>query len=71
MKDDNITAIRVCPQCGKAYTGVPALSRLDNESLVCPDCGTRQALATLGISSEEVEKILSIIHRHQGCTHLS
>ena len=53
---------RVCPLCGCTYTEAPALSRTDNETLICPDCGTRQALQSIGISAEEQEKILSIIH---------
>lgn len=60
---DNIREIRVCPICGKAYTEPPALSRTDNETLICPDCGIRQALESIGISTEEQDKILSIIHR--------
>lgn len=55
--------IRVCPLCGKEYDGVPALSRVDNETLICPDCGTRQALESIGVSMEEREEILAIIHR--------
>ena len=55
---------RVCPLCGCTYTEAPALSRTDNETLICPDCGTRQALQSIGISAEEQEKILSIIHQH-------
>ena len=43
---------RICPICGKKYTAFPALSRTDNETLICPDCGTRQALMTIGISEE-------------------
>lgn len=62
MKDE-IREIRVCPLCGKAYGEPPALSRTDNETLICPDCGTRQALDSIGISAEEQDKILSIIHR--------
>lgn len=61
MKNE-ISQIRVCPLCGKAYTEPPALSRTENETLICPDCGTRQALDAIGISPEEQEKILSIIH---------
>lgn len=61
---ENLRQIRVCPLCGQTYTAAPALSRTDNETLICPDCGTRQALASIGISAEEREKILSIIHRH-------
>ena len=60
---DNIREIRVCPICGKTYGEVPALSRTDNETLICPDCGTRQALESIGVSAEEQEKILDIIHR--------
>ena len=54
---------RVCPLCGKNYSEYPALSRTDNETLICPDCGIRQALDSIGISAEEQEKILSIIHQ--------
>ena len=56
--------MRVCPHCGKEYHGVPALSRVDNETLICPDCGIHEALKALGISPEETEKIISIIHRN-------
>lgn len=60
---DNIREIRTCPLCGNSYAEPPALSRTDNETLICPDCGTRQALESIGISTEEQDKILSIIHR--------
>ncbi len=59
---DNIRELRVCPLCGKTYAEPPALSRTDNETLICPDCGTRQALESIGIGPEEQEKILDIIH---------
>ena len=60
---DNVREIRVCPLCGQTYGEAPALSRTDNETLICPDCGTRQALESIGIGKEEREKILAIIHR--------
>ena len=59
---ESIRESRVCPLCGQSYTEPPALSRTDNETLICPDCGTRQALQSIGVSAEEQEKILSIIH---------
>lgn len=62
MKSE-IRQIRVCPLCGAAYAEPPALSRTDNETMICPDCGTRQALDSIGISQEEQEKILSILHQ--------
>ena len=60
---DNVIRMAVCPLCGKTYHGHPALSRTDNKTLICPDCGTRQALQTLNVGAEEQEAILEIIHR--------
>lgn len=57
---------RVCPLCGQEYTGHPAISRTDNETPICSDCGTRQALASIGVSLEEQAKILETIHRSMG-----
>lgn len=56
--------IRVCPICGENYTDAPAVSRTDNVTQICPDCGTREALETLGITKAEQEKIISTIHEH-------
>ena len=56
----------VCPKCGQEYTGHPALSREDGETLICPDGGTREALDTLGISQEEQDRIIQAIHRSFG-----
>lgn len=54
---------RTCPICGKTYHEYPSLSRKDNTTPICPDCGTRQALEAVGISAEKQEKILEIIHQ--------
>ena len=51
----------VCPKCGKTYRGHPAISRVDNVTAICPLCGTREALDSLGISDEEKEKIIATI----------
>lgn len=61
---DSLMKTAVCPLCGSTYRGVPALSRTDNETLICPDCGTRQALGSIGVSKEEAEKIIETIHQH-------
>ena len=63
MKTETRTE-HICPKCGKTYTERPALSREDNETLICSDCGTREALASIGISLDEQDKILGIIHDH-------
>lgn len=33
----------VCPVCGKKYKGFPALSRRDNKTEICSDCGVVEA----------------------------
>ncbi|MCM1219551.1 MAG: hypothetical protein NC548_34155 [Lachnospiraceae bacterium] len=58
------TEIRTCPKCSKTYSGRPAISRDDNSTPICPDCGIRESLQSLSVSEIEQEKILSIIHRH-------
>ena len=58
------TEERTCPKCGIIYTEQPALSRIDNKTMICPDCGIREALESMDISKEEQEKIISIIHRN-------
>ena len=62
MKTEEVIT-RICPLCGKSYTGHPALSRTDDFTMICPDCGTRQALESIGVGEEEQEKILETIHR--------
>ena len=59
---ENITRTAVCPRCGKEYTGRPALSRADNQTPLCPDCGTREALESIGVDTAEQDKILKAIH---------
>ena len=65
MKDNDVIRMAGCPLCGRAYHGAPALSREDNETLICPDCGTREALESIGVGGEEQEQILEAIHRSQ------
>lgn len=67
MKEPNvITGFRVCPKCGNAYHGVPALSRADSKTEICPDCGILESLESIGVEAGEREEILDTIHRHTG-----
>lgn len=59
---ENITRTSICSRCGKAYTGRPAISRADNKTPICPDCGTREALESIGVDTAEQDKILNTIH---------
>ena len=62
------TMNRICPVCGREYHDAPALSRVDNTTLICPDCGTREALNSIGVGEAEQEEIIGIIHRARGCS---
>ena len=63
MKENNVFRFSVCPRCGRPFMEPPAISRKDNVTRICPDCGTREALASLGIAAEEQEQIVAAIHR--------
>lgn len=56
---------RNCPKCGKPYTARPAISRVDNQTPICPLCGTREALESLNVPSEEIEKIVATIESYE------
>lgn len=58
---ERVRTPQTCPKCGRVYTERPATSRVDG-SPICPDCGTREALESIGVGREEQDKILSIIH---------
>ena len=66
MKTTDCIKTRTCPKCGAEYIGVPALSRIPELGCICPDCGCREALESIGISKEEQEKIIHSNSRKQG-----
>lgn len=63
MKENNVIRISVCPRCGRSYCEPPAISRADNKDLICPDCGTREALESIGVATDEQDQIIAAIHR--------
>ena len=45
MPKADAPALIKCPLCHRSYQeGFHALSRRDNETHICPDCGTREAM---------------------------
>lgn len=64
MKNET-AEIRICPRCEHRYIGHPSLSRVDNMTCICPDCGAREALAALGVDETEREEIIRIMNRHR------
>ena len=59
----NEIQLRKCPKCGMLFSERGAVSRVDNVTIICPDCGTREALESIGVDETEQEKILNTIHR--------
>lgn len=57
---------RTCPICKGRYTAAPALSRVDNFTHICPECGAREALAAIGVAVEEQERIIETIKNANG-----
>ena len=49
------------PEMRKAFQR-GAVSRVDNVTIVCSDCGTRETLESIGVDETEQEKILDTIH---------
>lgn len=46
-----------CPLCGNSIGKYPALSRKDNKTRICSDCGTKEALEVLAeYTKERLEK---------------
>lgn len=35
---------KVCPKCQSEYNGYSALSRVDNKTEICSECGQKEAL---------------------------
>ena len=59
----NEIQFRKCPKCGKLFSERGAVSRMDNVTIICSDCGTREALESIGVDETEQEKILDTIHK--------
>ena len=65
MKENDVAQIQICPRCGRTYRGHPAVSRADNKTLICPDCGTREALESMGLDTSEQERILAVMKKYR------
>ena len=35
---------KMCPRCGRHYSDYPAISRYDDKTKICPDCGVEEAM---------------------------
>jgi hypothetical protein len=54
------TTTKICPRCHKAYDGYPALSRRDNKTDICSDCGTEEAFVDFACAKgKNVRSVIS------------
>ena len=67
----NEIRVQVCPKCRKLFSERGAVLRVDNVTIICPDCGTREALESIGVDETEQEKILDSIHQCEWQINLS
>ena len=61
---DNVIRMAVCPLAAGPTTALLRFPERTTETLICPDCGTRQALQSIGVEPSEQEQIIETIHRH-------
>lgn len=57
----------ICPKCNKEFDEKPALSRTDNKTNICPECGLKEALDAAGLrdGSSVREAILDEVKKYQ------
>ena len=41
--------METCPKCKGKFIRLLALSRIDNKTMICDECGTKEALDALGL----------------------
>lgn len=56
MNEKEKEVVKTCKSCGKTYTGYGAISRKDNKTEICSDCGTKEALEVFSKHLEEQKK---------------
>lgn len=54
-----------CPRCGKEAKRLLSLSRADNKTMICDECGTKEALDDAGLTegSSVRKSILACVGR--------
>ena len=53
----------ICPECQKEYDQLLALSRKDNKTMICDECGIMEALNDAGFSERIVKETVDQIRR--------
>ncbi len=56
---------RQCPRCDADYAGWPALSRRDNATDICPECGIQEAMIDAGLVTRGTRVADVVLAREQ------
>jgi len=52
-----------CPRCGKNIVNYPALSRYDNKTKICDDCGMNEAMMEFSLLSFDTSNEMEVNKR--------
>ena len=56
----------ICPSCKKEFNNHPALSRKDNKTEICSECGLKEALdIALGHDAKLIQEIMNIVLEYE------
>lgn len=53
INNNDLEILPVCPFCQKAYYDPPAISRIDNKTKICPNCGIHEAIFNFIINEQK------------------
>ena len=42
--------MKICPKCNGRFDRLLAISRIDNKTMICDECGTKEALDVAGLT---------------------
>lgn len=57
--------MRICPKCGRKFDRLLALSREDNKTMICDDCGERGKCKNINA------KQVWAVNQRNGCDYFS
>lgn len=60
MKKGKNMSMKICPKCGRGYTEESAISRVDNKTKICSECGMLEGADAAGWSDEEKEELIKL-----------
>lgn len=56
----------ICPSCKKEFNNHPALSRKDNKTEICSECGLKEALdIVLGHDEKLIQEIMNSVLEYE------